>query len=62
MIVLPVLGVAVAAYATWSLERGEVLSRAGWWTCSLRRDERPREFRIAVACWFALAGLLLLAG
>lgn len=60
MIVLPILGVAVAAYATWSLERGEVCARDGWWVCNVRRDERPREFRIAVVCWFALAAFLLL--
>ncbi len=58
---LPILGVAVAAYATWSLGRGEICARDGWWTCTVRRDERPRGFWIAVGCWFLLAALLLLA-
>jgi hypothetical protein len=61
VIVWPILGVAVAAYATWSLERGEVRARDGWWTSRVRRDDRPRDYWTAIACWFALAALLLLA-
>ncbi len=57
---LPVLGAALAAYATWSIGRGEVYARDGWWGRNVRRDDRPRAFWSAVACWFALAALLLL--
>ena len=56
---LPVLGAAVAAYATWSIGRGEVCAREGWWLRNVRRDDRPVTFWSAVASYFALAGALL---
>jgi hypothetical protein len=57
--VLPILGALLAAYATWSLGRGEVHAPDRRWLRSLRRDDRPRAFWSAIAAYFALAAMLL---
>lgn len=54
-----VLGVAVAAYATWAIGRGEVYARDGWWGRNVHRDERPTSFWSAVVSYLALSVVLI---
>lgn len=56
---LQILGATLAAYATWSIGRGEVCAREGLWARNVQRDERPRAYWSAVACWFAVGAALL---
>jgi hypothetical protein len=56
-----VLGVAVAAYATFAIGQGEVYGKSGVWGRTVQRDSSPQHFWTVVSVYFALALVLLFA-